>query len=82
MFAYAAGIVGAMLLFLGLLAVELIPVPENAVWKQNIRRIADGTFVIYLFHYPVMLLLSLCGILPRRATTSETLQSSPQWSVR
>jgi peptidoglycan/LPS O-acetylase OafA/YrhL len=61
MFAYAAAIVGAMLLFLGLLAVELIPVPENPVWKQSIRRIADGTFVIYLFHYPVMLLLAYAG---------------------
>ena len=61
MFSYAVGIVGAMLLFLGLLSVELIPVPENAAWKQTIRRIADGTFVIYLFHYPVMLLLAYAG---------------------
>jgi peptidoglycan/LPS O-acetylase OafA/YrhL len=61
MFAYAAGIVGAMLLFLSLLAVELIPIPTNAAWKQSIRRIADGTFVIYLFHYPVMLLLAYAG---------------------
>jgi peptidoglycan/LPS O-acetylase OafA/YrhL len=62
MFAYAAGIVGAMLLFLSLLAVELIPVPRNVAWKQSIRRIADGTFVIYLFHYPVMLLLAYAGL--------------------
>lgn len=61
MFAYAAGIVGALLLFPGLLAVELIPGPRNAVWKQNVRRIANGTFVIYLFHFPVMLLLSYAG---------------------
>jgi peptidoglycan/LPS O-acetylase OafA/YrhL len=61
MFAYAAGIVGAILLFLGLLAVELIPVPRHAAWKQSIRRIANGTFVIYLFHYPVMLLLAYAG---------------------
>ena len=61
MFAYAAAIVGAMLLFLSLLAVELIPIPEHAAWKQSVRRIADGTFVIYLFHYPVMLLLAYVG---------------------
>jgi peptidoglycan/LPS O-acetylase OafA/YrhL len=61
MFAYAAGIVGAMLLFLSLLSVELIPAPRNAAWKQSIRRVADGTFVIYLFHYPVMVLLAYVG---------------------
>jgi peptidoglycan/LPS O-acetylase OafA/YrhL len=61
MFAYAAGIVGALLLFLSLLAVELISVSRKKVWKQNIRRIADGTFVVYLFHYPVMLLLAYAG---------------------
>jgi peptidoglycan/LPS O-acetylase OafA/YrhL len=61
MFAYAVGIVGAILLFLSLFAVELIPVPRNAAWKQEIRRIANGTFVIYLFHYPVLLLFAYAG---------------------
>jgi peptidoglycan/LPS O-acetylase OafA/YrhL len=61
MFAYAAGVVGALLLFLSLLAVDLIPVPRNEAWMQNVRRIADGTFAIYLFHFPVMLLLSYAG---------------------
>lgn len=61
MFAYAAGIVGALLIFLSLLAGELISIPKNTAWAQSIRRIADGTFVIYLFHYPVMLLLAYAG---------------------
>ncbi len=61
MFAYAAGVVGALLLFLSLLAVDLIPIPRNAAGMQNVRRIADGTFAIYLFHFPVMLLLSYSG---------------------
>ena len=61
MFAYGAGVVGGFLLFLTLLSVDLIQVPRNAGWRQNIRRIADGTFVIYLFHFPVMLLLSYAG---------------------
>jgi peptidoglycan/LPS O-acetylase OafA/YrhL len=60
-FAYSAGIVGALLLFLSLLAVELIPASKNTTWKQTIRRIADGTFAIYLFHYPIMLLLAYTG---------------------
>jgi peptidoglycan/LPS O-acetylase OafA/YrhL len=63
MFAYGAGIVGATLLFLTLLAVDLIPLPRNAAWKQSIRRIADGTFVIYLFHYPILLLFTYAGFI-------------------
>ncbi len=61
MFAYGIGIVGAMLLFPSLLAVELIPASSHTTLKQSIRRIADGTFVIYLFHHPVMLLLAYAG---------------------
>ena len=61
MFAYAAAIVGAILLFLGLLVVELFPTPRSEAGKQSLRRVADGTFVIYLFHYPVMLLLTYIG---------------------
>jgi peptidoglycan/LPS O-acetylase OafA/YrhL len=63
MFAFAAGLVGGVLLFLTLLVVDLVPIPANTSWKQKIRRIADGTFVIYLFHFPAMLLLSYIGAL-------------------
>jgi peptidoglycan/LPS O-acetylase OafA/YrhL len=65
MLAYGAAIVGAILLFLSLLAVELVPIPKNQPWTRSLRRIADGTFVIYLFHYPVMLLLTYAGFFHR-----------------
>jgi peptidoglycan/LPS O-acetylase OafA/YrhL len=65
MFSYAAAIGGSMLLFLSLLAVELIPAPRNAVWTQYVRRVADGTFVIYLFHLPLMLVLAYAGCFHR-----------------
>jgi peptidoglycan/LPS O-acetylase OafA/YrhL len=63
MFAFATGLVTAAMLFVLLLALEPVRIAKDNVWAARIRRIADGTFAIYLFHYPILLLASFAGLL-------------------
>lgn len=61
MFAYAAGLVSAVVIFLALLIIDaapFLPVPQV---KNIVRRVADGTFILYLFHYPLLLLAAYAG---------------------
>lgn len=62
MTAYAAGLVSAAILLLALLAIKLVPFSVQPLLKNNIRRIADGTFILYLFHYPLLLLAAYAGL--------------------
>jgi peptidoglycan/LPS O-acetylase OafA/YrhL len=62
MFAIATGSISAIILFLGLLAVEPLQIDRNNIWAKWVRRIADGTFTIYLLHYPMLLLANYAGL--------------------
>ena len=62
MFAYASGFVSAVLLLLALLAIEAVRLPISNLLASRIRRIADGTFILYLFHYPLLLLAAYMGL--------------------
>jgi len=58
MVAQAAGLVSGILLLLVLLAIEKISWKIPQCVKESIRRVADGTFVLYLFHYPLLYVCS------------------------
>jgi peptidoglycan/LPS O-acetylase OafA/YrhL len=58
MFAYAAGLVSAVVLFLALLAIDGASFSPKPFLKDKVRRVADGTFILYLFHYPLLLLVA------------------------
>lgn len=62
MFAYAAGLVSAAVLLLALLAIDGTSFSPKPVLKNKVRRVADGTFIIYLFHYPLLLLAAYAGL--------------------
>lgn len=62
MYAYAAGLVSAGLLMLALLAVDAASFSPRPRLKGRVRRIADGTFILYLFHYPLLLLAAYAGL--------------------
>ena len=63
MFVYATGIVAALVLLPLLLAADYINLPRHSPWSRVVRRIADGTFAIYLCHYPLLALASYIGLL-------------------
>lgn len=52
--AYAAGLISAVLLLLALLAVDGCRLSLSPRAKSTVRWIAEGTFAIYLFHYPLL----------------------------
>jgi peptidoglycan/LPS O-acetylase OafA/YrhL len=58
LFALATGIFAAAFMLLTLLLSELIPLAPRNLWVRRFRHLADGTFAIYLMHYPLMVLAS------------------------
>lgn len=63
MFAVAVGICSSLILFVLLLALDRISLSRTATWARAVRRIADGTFAIYLMHYPLLVLALFLGLL-------------------
>lgn len=61
MYAYAAGLCSAVILLLALLAIDAASFSPRPFLKEKVRRIADGTFILYLFHYPLLLLAAYAG---------------------
>jgi peptidoglycan/LPS O-acetylase OafA/YrhL len=61
--AIAAGLFSAVLLLIALLAVDGISLSSKTPGLRYIRSIADGTFAIYLMHFPLLVLASFLGIL-------------------
>jgi peptidoglycan/LPS O-acetylase OafA/YrhL len=63
MFAVAVGIFSSAALLLLLLAVTPVEIAKTNRWAKGFRRMADGTFTIYLMHYPFLVLLLFAGVL-------------------
>lgn len=63
MFAVGTGVSSTIILFLLLLAIEPINIATKARWAKSVRRIADGTFVIYLIHYPILVFAASAKLL-------------------
>ncbi|GAA3769885.1 acyltransferase family protein [Terriglobus aquaticus] len=57
MLAYSSGLVSWMLMLLGLCLSDRIRLSKRAPWARPVRRIAEGTFTLYLFHYPLLCLV-------------------------
>ena len=73
MFAIAVGFYSGVILFWLLLAVEDFVVSRRSGWARQVRRIAEGTFVIYLMHYPALVLVAFLGLFRYRHTFSNSL---------
>jgi len=63
MAAVAVGVVSTPLLFTLLLAMDFIHISRTNRWAKRFRRVADGTFAIYLLHDPFLILLTYLGLL-------------------
>ena len=57
MLAYASGLVSWLVMLRGLCASERIHLSGDARWTRPVRRLAEGTFTLYLFHYPLLCLV-------------------------
>lgn len=69
MTALAVGLYAWFALLLLLLASEKVRLRRQTTWGRAVRQIANGTFSIYLMHYPLLILLIFAGIvLPGRWT--------------
>lgn len=63
MTALVTGVIAAASMLLLLLLSDLIDIQPKNVWFRRFRRLADGTFAIYLMHYPLMALAAAAGLL-------------------
>jgi len=63
MFAVASGVVFSLALFPTLFAMDLFSLSGTNRWARMFRNVANGTFTIYLFHYPFLVLLLFTGLL-------------------
>jgi peptidoglycan/LPS O-acetylase OafA/YrhL len=63
MFAVATGVVTSVALLVLLLAIDYVEVPRSRWWAKGFRKMADGTFAIYLMHYPFFILLLFLGLI-------------------
>jgi peptidoglycan/LPS O-acetylase OafA/YrhL len=52
----ALGIGTAVSLFLLLLVFDFIHLHPETIWLRRVRHVADGTFVVYVLHYPLLTL--------------------------
>jgi peptidoglycan/LPS O-acetylase OafA/YrhL len=73
MFRVSAGILSAVFLFFLLLATHYIRIPQSHNWFKRFRYVADGTFTIYLMHYPFIALLVLVHVLRPQHTVANIL---------
>jgi peptidoglycan/LPS O-acetylase OafA/YrhL len=63
MMAFGIGCVAALALLLVLPLADAIALEPGNLWLRRFRRLADGTFAIYLMHYPLMVLVKTLGLL-------------------
>ncbi len=62
MFALATGIFASAFMLLLMLLSDLIRLAPGNLWVRRFRHVADGTFAIYLMHYPLMVLASALNL--------------------
>lgn len=62
MWRYAVVLPFTLLLFCAILLVDRIPLQARSRGLRTCRLIANGTFVVYLFHYPMLLLGRTLGL--------------------
>ena len=67
MLAIGTGVMAVIAMLLLLLLSDLVPLAHNNVWVRRFRHLADGTFSIYLMHYPLMVLATALGLLRPRS---------------
>ena len=60
--ALGIGLIAAAAIFLLLLLSNRIPSPARSRWFRRFRHLADGTFAIYLMHYPLMVAANAVGL--------------------
>jgi peptidoglycan/LPS O-acetylase OafA/YrhL len=61
--AIANGTLAAAAMFLLLLLSDWVPLARSHPFARSFRRLADGTFTIYLMHYPLMMLARALNLL-------------------
>lgn len=61
--ALATGTLSGVLMFLALVLSDAVVISRKNGWTRQVRRIADGTFAIYLMHYPLLVLALFLGLL-------------------
>lgn len=62
--AAGTGVLAAGFLLSLLLLADLLPVSSlDNMWLRGFRRVADGTFALYLMHYPLMAFAAAAGLL-------------------
>jgi peptidoglycan/LPS O-acetylase OafA/YrhL len=61
--AVGSGILAAVAMLLLLLLSDAVQIPRRNIWARRFRRIADGTFAIYLMHYPLLVLALFFGLI-------------------
>ncbi len=54
--AWAGGLLAFAALYLALTLADLIPIRSGAMWERWVRRIAEGTFALYVLHRPLLVL--------------------------
>jgi peptidoglycan/LPS O-acetylase OafA/YrhL len=62
LFAVAIGTLTAIILFFLLLAVDPLTISRSNRYATAFRRVANGTFTIYLMHFPLLVLLLYVGV--------------------
>ena len=65
--AFGTGVLSGIGMLLLLFVSDLVTIPRRNLWARRFRRIADGTFAIYLMHFPLLVLALFLGLL--RPTT-------------
>ena len=61
MMALGTGLFSAVIMLGLLLLVDLIDISRENAWVRRFRHVADGTFTIYLMHYPMMVVAEGLG---------------------
>ena len=69
--AFAIGVLAGVALLLLLLLSDLMRMKTEGAWAHRFRHVADGTFAIYLMHYPLLVFATAAGLLrPGRPVVS------------
>ena len=62
MFALGTGLVAGLALPFVLLLSDLVVLAKSNPWPRRFRHVADGTFSLYLMHYPLMVFATALGL--------------------
>ena len=73
MLAIANGTLASIAMFLLLLLSDWAPVSRHHPFAVRFRRLADGTFAIYLMHYPLMMMARALNLLRPDAPVLDTV---------